>query len=93
LHAAENNLITSSILMFSDVLAKALLAVDHVISGELDRSAQGPLVEDIKALLGEFEDVLITHVRRSCNEVAHRLAKAGCRNKLVNPGWVLPLVL
>jgi hypothetical protein len=66
-------------------------AMSKLRSGELDRSAQGPLVEDIKALLGEFEDVLITHVRRSCNEVAHRLAKAGCRcldavNKAQNLG-------
>jgi hypothetical protein len=62
-------------------------AMSKLRSGELDRSAQGPLVEDIKARLGEFEDVLITHVRRSCNEVAHRLAKAGCRNK-ISESWV-----
>jgi hypothetical protein len=41
-----------------------------------------PLVEEIKALLEEFEDFSAIHVRRSCNEVAHRLAKEGYGNKL-----------
>jgi hypothetical protein len=40
-----------------------------------------PLVEEIKVLLGEFEDIRVTHVRRSCNGVAHRLAQIGCKNK------------
>jgi hypothetical protein len=54
---------------------------------ELDRSAHGPLVEDIKLLLGEFEESSVTHVRRSCNGVAHRLAKEGCGNNL-NSIWL-----
>ena len=45
----------------------------------LDRSVHGPLVEDIKR---DFEDHSVLHVRRSGNEVAHKLAKDGCRNKL-----------
>jgi hypothetical protein len=51
---------------------------------ELDRSVHGPLVEEIKVLIGEFEDSMIKHVRRSGNGVAHKLAKEGCINKL----WV-----
>jgi hypothetical protein len=54
---------------------------------ELDRSVHGPLVEEIKVLIGEFEDSLIMHVRRSGNGVAHKLAKEGCKNKLCNT-WV-----
>jgi ribonuclease HI len=54
---------------------------------ELDRSMQGPLVEEIKALLGEFEDIRVTHVRRSCNGVAHVLAQLGCKD-MVNDVWV-----
>jgi hypothetical protein len=57
-------------------------AVSKLNNREVDRSAHGPLVEDIKLLLGEFEESLVTHVRRSCNGVAHRLAKEGCGNKL-----------
>jgi ribonuclease HI len=54
---------------------------------ELDRSVHGPLVEEIKVLIGEFEDSMIKHVRRSGNGVAHKLAKEGCINKLCNT-WV-----
>jgi ribonuclease HI len=57
-------------------------AVTKLRGIDLDRSGHGPLVEEIKALLEEFEDFSVIHVRRLCNEVAHRLAKEGCRNKL-----------
>jgi hypothetical protein len=73
-------------------------AVSKLNNREVDRSAHGPLVEDIKLLLGEFEESLVTHVRRSCNGVAHRLAKEGCGNKLSEiwmgspPEFVLNLV-
>jgi ribonuclease HI len=62
-------------------------AVSKLNHQELDRSAHGPLVEDIKLLLGEFEEVVVTHARRSCNGVAHRLAKEGCGNNL-NEVWL-----
>jgi hypothetical protein len=61
--------------------------VSKLRRGELDRSVHGPLVEEIKIMIGEFEESLVKHVRRSGNEVAHRLAKEGCRNKLCNT-WV-----
>jgi hypothetical protein len=51
-------------------------------SGDIDRSLHGPLVEEIKTLLGGFVDHSIRHVRRTCNDVAHRLAKHSCRNKV-----------
>jgi ribonuclease HI len=62
-------------------------AVAKLKGRELDRSMQGPLVEEIKELLGEFEDIRMTHVRRSCNGVAYVLAQLGCKNK-VDAVWV-----
>jgi ribonuclease HI len=61
-------------------------AVNKLRAQVLDRSVHGPLVEEIKTLLGEFEEVVICQVRRSGNEVAHRLAKEGCKNKC-NSFW------
>jgi ribonuclease HI len=57
----------------------------------LDRSGHGPLVEEIKALLGGFERSSVIHVRRRCNGVAHYLAKEG-RMSMVSKTWlgVLP---
>jgi ribonuclease HI len=51
---------------------------------ERDRSLNGVLVEEIKALLKGFGDHRVQAVRRSANEVAHLLAKLGCENKLCN---------
>jgi hypothetical protein len=56
-------------------------AVAKLNGMEMDRSIHGPLVEEIKAGLREFEDIRVTHVRRSCNVAAHRLAQLGCKNK------------
>jgi ribonuclease HI len=73
-------------------------AVSKLTGGEMDRSAHGPLVEDIKKLLQDFEDALVKHVRRTCNEVAHKLAKMGCENKVdrawsyVPPGFLVTLL-
>ena len=55
----------------------------------MHRSVQDPVVEDIKAMLGEFGDYEVRHVRREANEVAHRLAKDGSENKVCKT-WVLP---
>jgi ribonuclease HI len=62
-------------------------AVTKLRSNEVDRSVQGPLVEEIKLLLREFADFSVVHVRRTCNGAAHRLAKEGCDNKCCNV-WV-----
>jgi hypothetical protein len=65
---------------------------------ELDRSVHGPLVEDIKVLLGGFEEVQVQHVRRRANGVANRLAKEGCMNNVcetwigVPPMWIVTLL-
>jgi ribonuclease HI len=61
-------------------------AVAKLKAQEMDRSVHGPLVEEIKALLGDFEDFSISHVRRSSNVVAHVLAREGCLNKC-NSAW------
>jgi ribonuclease HI len=72
--------------------------VTKLVSPDIDRSVHGPLVEDIKKLLQDFGEIKIQHVRRSVNEVAHRLAKEGCSNKLCNawvgvpPDWVVNLL-
>ena len=49
-----------------------------------DRSAYSMLVEEIKLLLGGFDDSSVRAVRRSANGAAHILAKEGCENKSCN---------
>jgi hypothetical protein len=44
---------------------------------EAEELRDGPLVEEIKKMLGDFKVYLIEHVQNN-NEVAHRLAKQGC---------------
>jgi ribonuclease HI len=61
-------------------------AVSKLRNTEMDRSVHGPLVEDIKKLLEEFEEASVNHVRRTGNMVAHKLAKLGCLNN-VNSAW------
>jgi ribonuclease HI len=56
-------------------------AVGKLNQASLDRSGHGPLVEEIKALLGGFEKSSVIHVRRRCNGIAHYLAKEGRNNK------------
>ena len=56
--------------------------VVKLLSNEKDRSTHGPLVEEIKELLQGFADYSVRHTRRSCNGVAHLLAKEDCGNKL-----------
>ena len=73
-------------------------AVSKVMGKEMDRSVHGPLVEEIKSLLKGFDVFSVNHVRRTCNVVAHRLAKEGCENNVCNtwlgcpPGWLMDLV-
>jgi ribonuclease HI len=59
-------------------------------SKEMDRSVHGPLVEEVKFLLKGFVEHLVRHARRSCNGVAHLLAKQGCENNLCNSWLVSP---
>jgi ribonuclease HI len=67
-----------------------LSAVVKLRSSEKDRSAHGPLVEEIKELLWSFMDHSVSHVRRSCNGVAHVLAKESCTNKFCNVWTKVP---
>jgi ribonuclease HI len=62
-------------------------AVAKLKTASLERSIHGPLVEEIKQLLKGFDDFSIDHVRRTCNVVAHSLAREGCKNKS-NVSWV-----
>jgi ribonuclease HI len=47
-----------------------------------DRSIHGPLIEELKLALRDFDQVKIRAVRRTTNVVADKLAKVGCGNKL-----------
>jgi hypothetical protein len=73
-------------------------AVAKLKNSEMDRSIHGPLVEEIKEMLQQFEASSIEHVRRHSNGVAHGLAKRGCRNKVSEnwmgcpPGFVMNLL-
>jgi ribonuclease HI len=73
-------------------------AVTKLKNPEMDRSIHGPLVEEIKEMLQQFEASSIVHVRRHSNGVAHGLAKRGCRNKVSEnwmgcpPGFVMNLL-
>jgi hypothetical protein len=51
---------------------------------DMDRSVHGPLVEEINDLLKSFVEILVCHVRRSANGVAHCLAQLGCINNVCN---------
>jgi ribonuclease HI len=65
-------------------VAKVVLETDcasvkaKLSNGELDRSINGPIVEDVKELLSSFEESLVQAVRRNANGAAHILAKRGC---------------
>lgn len=47
-------------------------------SDHCDLSANGQVVEEIKALLHTFQDFRVAWVRRSANKVAHILVREGC---------------
>jgi ribonuclease HI len=64
--------------------------VSKLGSLELDRSVHGPMVEEIKFLLSEFEEAKVRFVRRSANRVADSLGKEGCRNKVCNTWMGVP---
>jgi ribonuclease HI len=51
-------------------------------SSDFDRSVHGQLIQEVKSLLWSFAEHRIRHVRRSCNGVAHSLAKYGCVNNV-----------
>ena len=61
-------------------------------------SANGPWIEEVKALLGSFVEYKISWVRRSANIAAHKLAKVGVGDELckvwlgVPPDFVLSVI-
>jgi hypothetical protein len=74
-------------------VAKVVLETDcasvkaKLTNGELDRSLNSSIVEEVKELLSSFEKSLVQAVRRSVNGAAHILAKTGCENK-INRSWL-----
>jgi hypothetical protein len=56
------------------------LSVIHRINSVMpDRSPIGVVIQDIKALVNNFSDILFSHVYRQGNEAAHILARSGER--------------
>jgi hypothetical protein len=55
--------------------------VSKIKAVELDRSATGSLVQEIKNRLAGFQEVVVRHVQRSSNSAADILAKRGCSTK------------
>jgi hypothetical protein len=50
--------------------------VQWINSGDMDRSACGSIVHDIKRLANNFSSVSFRHVGREQNVAAHRLARS-----------------
>jgi hypothetical protein len=55
---------------------------------ERDRSIHGPLIEELKLALRDFDQVKIIVVRRTANLVADKLANIGCGISCVRLGLV-----
>ncbi|KAI5332913.1 hypothetical protein L3X38_023042 [Prunus dulcis] len=53
----------------------ALQIVTALRNHSIDRSVLGPVVEDTKSLLTQITGEGFTHIRRTANGVAHRLAR------------------
>jgi hypothetical protein len=53
-----------------------LSLVKHSLSAERDRSMVGVVISDIKQMMAGFASTSIRHVKRSCNEAAHILARS-----------------
>jgi ribonuclease HI len=56
--------------------------VDAIRSEEVDRGWMGHVIEDIKGELRDFENTLISFVKRDENRVAHVLGKKCCERRL-----------
>jgi ribonuclease HI len=57
-------------------------AVSKIKGVELDRSATGSLVQELKNRLARFQEVVVKHAHRSSNGAADLLAKHGCSSKV-----------
>jgi hypothetical protein len=58
------------------VVSDCLSLIQRVNSSVLDRSNVGVVVQDIKFLARNFDEISFSHVRRHCNESAHILARS-----------------
>uniref|UniRef100_A0ACD5X542 Uncharacterized protein n=1 Tax=Avena sativa TaxID=4498 RepID=A0ACD5X542_AVESA len=47
-----------------------------------DLSSLGPIFEEVKTMIRDFLSCEVRAVRRTCNFVAHKLAREGCKNKI-----------
>ena len=56
--------------------------VQMIKSPERNLAANGPWVEELKAMLRTFQDFRVSWVRRSANVAAHKLAKVGVGEEL-----------
>lgn len=60
----------------------SMTAVGKINNQQKDLSTNGQVVQEIKELLTQFQEVKVCWVRRSANRVAHRLAREGCCQSL-----------
>ena len=77
-------------------VSKVILETDNqnaameLTKEDKDRSSHGPLIEDIKSILGSFDDFKVLEIRRTANEAAHLMVKEGCMNKVCNVSRRVP---
>jgi hypothetical protein len=57
------------------VVLDCLSLIQRVNSSTVDRSTVGVVVQDIKSLASNFNEISFTHVYRQCNESAHIIAR------------------
>ena len=58
------------------IASDCLNLVRKLMQKSLDRSHIGAIVQDIKMMRNNFDDISFVFVSRNCNEVAHVLAKS-----------------
>lgn len=87
--ACEQAMILTVNLGFRSVLVEtdSLTIVKRLNSLKEDRSVLSPIIKDIKAIKGLFENITFDFVRRSGNLVAHTLERMG-RNFLTPQYWI-----
>ena len=57
-------------------------AVGKIANQHRELAANGQVVQEIKELLGQFQESRVVWVRRSVNRIAHILAREGCCKSL-----------
>ena len=61
------------------VVSDCLSVIQHVNSSSVDRGPAGVVIQDIKHLATQFDEISFSHVRRQYNVAAHTLARSAER--------------